>query len=254
MSDPKPTDASHILVVDDEEDVLCVLTDLVRADGYRVTGTTDPQEALALVRQEVIDLVIVDLMMPKMSGWRLLKSLKTYDTKLPVIVLTGFINEQSESILTNQQADSYLIKPVDNQRLYKLLQTFLSPSLQSSPTTIVIVDDDPDTQRIVDHVLSRRNLTVTAFDDISPAFEYIHTNVPDLIILDLIFPNANGFDLCAKLQEHPETSDIPVIILTAQASRGNLMKAIGYGVRGFLAKPFAPNALADRVAHVLRQG
>lgn len=231
-----------------------MLTDLIRADGYRTTGTTDPKEALALVRQEIVDLVIVDLMMPKMSGWALLKALKTYDTKLPVIVLTGFMSEQSESILSSQQADGYLIKPVDNQRLYKLLQTFLSPTSQSSPSTIVIVDDDPDTQHIVDHVLSRRNLSVTAFDDISPAFEYISANIPDLIILDLIFPNANGFDLCVKLQEHPETSDIPILILTAHASRENLMQAIRHGVRGFLAKPFEPNALADRVAQILRQG
>lgn len=244
---------SHILVVDDEEDVLSVLLDLIRADGYNATGTANPEEALELVKDEVIDLVIVDLMMPKMSGWNLLKSLKSYDQALPVIVITGYITEQSESILTSQQADGYLIKPVDHQRLHNQLQALLSPTTPQIPATIAVVDDEFDTRRIVDHVFSRRGFTVAQYETVASALEAIQTDPPNLIILDLAFPHEDGFDLCRSLQNTP-AADIPVLILTAHASRENLMHAIRLGVRGFIAKPFAPNALADRAAKVLRHG
>lgn len=250
---PEHPPSHHILIVDDQVDVLDVISDLLHTDGYRTTGATNGAEALAIIRRESVDLVIVDLMMPGMNGWRVLREIKTYDTTIPVVVLTGFITEQSESILTSQQADGYLVKPVEHSRLKILLRNLLAAPSSAQSGAIVVVDDDDDVCRAIEHALARRGLTTTAFNAIPSALDHIRQTHPDLIILEIVFPEASGFDLCRRLQEHPETADIPVIVLTAEASRQNLMQAIQLRVRGFIAKPFAPNEVAERILKILRR-
>lgn len=241
-----------ILVVDDEKDVLAVLIDLIEMGGYRAIGTTDPEKALGIVQAEEVDLVIVDLMMPKRDGWHLLEDIKKYDTSIPVIVLTGFLSEQGESILASKQADSYLIKPVDHDRLQNQIKHHLQNHTPASPAHIVIIDADAATREDTHHALSRRGFQITPFDALNSAELFIQNNPPDLIILDITFSNGNGFDLCKRLQKSPNTKNIPTFILTADSSRQNLMTAIQLGVRGFVAKPIAPNALVERVLKILR--
>jgi len=241
-----------ILIVDDEKDVLAVLMDLIETDGYRALGTTDPEKALDIVRAEEVDLVIVDLMMPKRDGWHLLEDIKTYDTTIPVIVLTGYLTEQSEAILASKQADSYLIKPIDHDRLQALLKHLLNRDQIPKQAHIVVIDSDREICEDLDRALSRRGFKITTFDTPAPALEFIQENLPNLIILEITFQNGNGFELCQSLQEDPKVKHIPTLILTADSSRANLMKAIQVGVRGFVAKPAAPNSLAERVLKILR--
>ncbi|MFT5369101.1 MAG: DNA-binding response OmpR family regulator [Candidatus Latescibacterota bacterium] len=242
-----------ILVVDDEKDVLAVLIDLIETDGYRAIGTTDPEKALDIVQAEEVDLVIVDLMMPKRDGWHLLDDIKKYDTSIPVIVITGFLSQQSEAILASKHADSYLIKPVDHDRLQSQLQLHLMDHHPEKVARIVVVDADQNTREDTDHALSRRGFQIATFDALAPADASIQNTPPDLIILDITFPEGNGFDLCQTLQKSPDTKHIPMLILTSESSRQNLMKAIQLGVRGFVAKPAPPNALVERVLKILRQ-
>ena len=241
-----------ILIVDDEKDVLAVFIDLIETGGYRAIGTTDPEKALSIVQAEEVDLVIVDLMMPKRDGWHLLEDIKKYDTAIPVIVLTGFLSEQGESILASKQADSYLIKPVDHDRLQAQIKHHLLNHTPASNAQIVIIDADANTREDTNHALSRRGFKITPFDALAPAEQFIQNTPPDLIILDITFPSGSGFDLCQHLQKKPDTKHIPTLILTAESSRQNLMKAIQLGVRGFIAKPVAPNALVERVLKILR--
>jgi DNA-binding response OmpR family regulator len=246
-----PTPAC-ILIVDDEKDVLAVFIDLIETGGYRAIGTTDPEKALGIVQAEEVDLVIVDLMMPKRDGWHLLEDIKKYDTSIPVIVLTGFLSEQGESILSSKKADSYLIKPVDHDRLQAQIKHHLSDNKPSKNAHVVIIDANPDTREDTEHALSRRGFQITSFDALEAAELSIHNNPPDLIILDITFPKGNGFNLCQNLQQNPKTKHIPTFILTEESSRQNLLKAIQLGVRGFVAKPAAPNALVERVLKILR--
>ena len=256
-SDPKAQtpdlDTFHILVVDDEEDVLEILIELIRADGYRVSGAESGEKALEALQRESIDLVLTDLMMPGMNGWELLTAIKQNDESIPVIVITGFITEQSESILTDHQADGYLIKPIDQRRLQVLLKAHLFSHNLGRSVEVVLVDDDKSTLQAVDETLSKRGILVAGFEVPDEALQHILASPPDLVILDLLFPNASGFDLCKALHQTPETQDIPILILTAQSSKENLLQAIRLGVQGFVAKPFDPDELAERILKILRQ-
>lgn len=242
----------HVLIVDDEAGVREVLYELVTEQGYRVTTASGGQKALQVLAQDRADIVITDLMMPDMNGWQLLKLIKQRYEYIPVVVLTGYISEEGEEMLTNNQTDGYLVKPVDRKRLNEMLASFLTSHRPGRTADIVILDDDATALAALEHALSTRGFRVATFQDPGDVLEHIRNTGPDLVILDLIMPNADGFEICQRLKDTDQTSRIPVLILTAAPSRENVLKAVKLNVNGFIAKPFDPKALVDRVRQLLK--
>jgi DNA-binding response OmpR family regulator len=240
-------------MVDDDDNVRQVLCEIVQADGYRVTGVRGGREALDLLKKTWVDLALVDLMMPDMNGWQLLRAIKTDHPGVLVVLITGYINEQGESILTDRKADGYLVKPVDRRRIQSLLRSLLYPRNLGRAAEVVAVDDDQTTLQLIDHALGERGLYVIPFEDADEALRHISRTPPDLVITDLGLPGLDGFDLCRAVRTSPDTARIPLLILTASPSRENVVRAIQLGVNGFVAKPFDPEALAEKVVQALRQ-
>ena len=249
---PEPGDF-HILVVDDEREVLRVLCELLKADGYRVTGAPGGREALEAIGKEEVDLILTDLMMPEINGWQLLRAVKARFKDLPFVVITGYMAEQGEFILTSEHVDGYLIKPVDHRKLQTLLSALLVPHNLGRQAVAVAVDDDPDTLKAIEDSLSRRGLFVTAFRDATEALQYIRKHPPDLFIIDLMLPGVDGFDLCHSIRTDPDTTQIPILILSAYSSKENVVRAVNLGVNGFIAKPFDTSELGEKSLHLLRQ-
>ena len=243
----------HILVVDDEVDIRNVLCALLQSDGYRATAVPGGHEALAVLNKDKVDLVLTDLMMPEMTGWQLLAAIKEEWSEIPVVVITGYISEHGEELLTNQYVDGYLPKPFDHRRLKVLLNALLFPQNLGRTAEVVAVDDDPDITKAISHVLSERGLYVTTFEEPGEAHHHIKTTTPHLAIIDVVFPAANGFDLCRDIRTDPDTALIPILILTGHPSRQNVSQAIELGVNGFIVKPFDPEELSERALKVIRQ-
>ncbi len=249
---PRP-EAFHILVVDDEEDIREVLCELIETEGYRVTGAPGGLEALEVLEKTSVDLVITDLMMPEMTGWQLIDALKERDSGILVVVITGYMSEQGEAVLTNRHVDGYLVKPFDHHRLQILLNALLFSRNLGRTAKVVAVDDDPDTTEAIEHILSKRGLYVTTFQEPDEALHHIRKTPPDLVIVDLMFPGADGFDLCQAIRADPDTALMPIVILTAHPSRENVARAVQLGINGFVAKPFDANELGERALKMIRQ-
>jgi DNA-binding response OmpR family regulator len=116
--------------------------------------------------------------------------------------------------------------------------------------TLLVIDDDEKLNRLLKRFLADFDFTVFAATDAHEGLKKIHTVAPDLIILDLMLPGMNGFDLCKRIRQ---TSTIPIIMLTA---RGDLMdKVVGLelGADDYLPKPFEPRELVARIQAVLRR-
>ncbi len=251
-AEPRP-DAFHILVVDDEDGIRNSLCELIEIEGYRVTGVSSAREALQCIQDASVNLVITDLMMPEISGWQLLRAIKKKGIGIPVVVLTGYIPEQGKSILTDQQADGYLTKPVDHRRLQGLLNSLLLPHHRGQAAQVVVIDDDASALQAVGHTLGRLDLQVATFQDPGEALEHIRATLPNLAIVDLNIPNFSGFEICQIIRSDPRIAHILILILTADPSRENVQKALALGVTGFTAKPFEPRALREKVQQILRQ-
>lgn len=118
--------------------------------------------------------------------------------------------------------------------------------------TILVVDDDPDLQKLIRTYLSLEGYKMRAAlkrDDILIALR--QQPPPDLILLDVQLPDANGFDLLAKMRHHPVLKNMPVIMLTAEATREAVLRGLQGGADGYITKPFEPDMLITAVKAVL---
>jgi len=118
--------------------------------------------------------------------------------------------------------------------------------------TILVVDDDPDLQKLVRTYLSLEGFKMRAAlkrDDLLIALR--QQPPADLILLDVQLPDANGFDILARMREHPVLKTMPVIMLTAEATRESVLRGLRGGADGYVTKPFEPDMLITAVKAVL---
>jgi len=118
--------------------------------------------------------------------------------------------------------------------------------------TVLVVDDDPDLQKLVRTYLSLEGYKMRAAlkrDDILVALR--QQPPPDLVLLDVQLPDANGFDILDKMRHHPVLKSMPVIMLTAEATREAVLRGLRGGADGYVTKPFEPDMLITAVKAVL---
>ena len=117
---------------------------------------------------------------------------------------------------------------------------------------VVIVDDDITNLKMAGTILSRHNIRVTALKSGTALIEYVRTNQPDLILLDIKMPGMDGFETMEKLKSMTAIADrIPVIFLTADDKQASEMRGLELGAMDFIKKPFIPSVLVLRVRHTI---
>ncbi len=115
---------------------------------------------------------------------------------------------------------------------------------------IMLVEDEPSISEVVTLYLKRAGFQVEAFDDGAKALEKLQQNLPDLLVLDLMVPNVDGYEITRWLRDR---SDVPIIILTARRSEADRIAGLEMGADDYVVKPFSPQELVSRVRAVLRR-
>lgn len=118
---------------------------------------------------------------------------------------------------------------------------------------IAIIEDEPDISRLVAHHLTKANFDVKEFQSADAFYEFLDESVPDLIVLDLMLPDADGFDICKNLKNNDKYSNVPIIMLTAKSEEIDKILGLELGADDYITKPFSPRELAARVKAVLRR-
>lgn len=116
---------------------------------------------------------------------------------------------------------------------------------------ILLVEDEPDIIRLVKFTLEQKNFEVVATSNGLAAIEIASTEKPDLILLDVMMPVINGYETCGRLKKNEKTKDIPVIILSAKAQKKEVDRALKVGAADFIAKPFSPRELREKIEKIL---
>jgi DNA-binding response OmpR family regulator len=118
--------------------------------------------------------------------------------------------------------------------------------------TILVVDDEPSIGRVVQFKLQQEGFRVAVATDGLEGLAKVKEEKPDLILLDLMMPGMDGFEVCRRLRASPETAATPVIILTARGQETDRIKGSELGVLDFYTKPFSPQKLLERVREVFK--
>jgi signal transduction histidine kinase/DNA-binding response OmpR family regulator len=207
-----PAGAKKVLVIDDDPTVHDLMQRFLSKEGFRVEGALTGEEGLALAKQLQPDAITLDVMMPSMDGWAVLSGLKA-DPKLadiPVIMLTIVDNKSMGYALG---ASDYLTKPIDRDRLRAILKKH---KCDRPPCPILLVEDDSAIRQMMRRMLEKEGWTVTEAENGRIALERMADNQPELILLDLMMPEMDGFTFVSELQKHESWRAIPIVVLTAK--------------------------------------
>jgi signal transduction histidine kinase/CheY-like chemotaxis protein/HAMP domain-containing protein len=200
-----------ILAIDDDPDVIYLLSENLAEAGYRVVGALAGEEGLRKARELKPFAITLDILMPNKDGWQILYELKADPTTrdIPIIVLSIVDNKDLGYRLG---ASDYLLKPFDREAILAAL-TRLDPPHRGR---LLVVDDDPQVIDLVRQLLEDEPYEVIAATDGQQALDAIADQPPQVILLDLLMPRMDGFTVIEHLQRDPQCRQIPVIVLTAK--------------------------------------
>ncbi len=211
-SEPLLRGTPTVLVIDDDPATRDLLQRFLRKEGFQVVSAVGGEEGLRLARALHPTVITLDVMMPGMDGWAVLTALKADPdvADIPVIMLSIL---DDKSIGYTLGASDYLTKPIDQERLLAILEKFRRDQL---PGDILVVEDDTATREILRHTLDKAGWAVSEAKNGRVALARMREKRPELIVLDLMMPEMDGFAFVEELRRHPEWRAIPVVVVTAK--------------------------------------
>jgi CheY-like chemotaxis protein/anti-sigma regulatory factor (Ser/Thr protein kinase) len=201
--------AGTVLVIDDEAVVRDLMQRFLSKEGFHVVTAASGEEGLRLARERQPDAITLDVMMPGMDGWSVLTMLMA-DADLagiPVIMLTIVDDKRMGYALG---ASAYLTKPIDRDRLLAVLTKY------RRDLPVLVVDDDPAIRQLLRRILEEEGYAVAEAQNGRVALDRIKEHAPGAILLDLMMPEMDGFEVISALREHESWRHIPVVIVTAK--------------------------------------
>jgi len=207
-------DEPLILVVEDDTKSSELLTVTLTGAGYRVIPAYNGRDALAVAKRLKPFAITLDIMLPGMDGWDVLKYLK-YDSEtsnIPVIVVSML--DEAEVGFSLGVVD-YFVKPVEKNTFVAALNN-LKESLGIDMPKVLVVDDDPDAVELVASMIEPAGFEVIRAYGGEEGINKSFSEHPDVLILDLMMPDVSGFDVVSRLKADPETRNIPIIICTSR--------------------------------------
>ncbi|WP_333873717.1 ATP-binding response regulator [Methylobacter sp.] len=256
------------LIVDDFDSMRNVINSLLRSLGYEnILTAKDGAEALRILRSQTVNVVLSDWDMPVMDGLALLKEVRADERlqKLPFLMITDKTDRQRIEEAINNGASDLLIRPYTGRDLVRRIEKVLSwrpreisatlePVEQKKSTrpTILVVDDMPDNLSILSN-LFKNEYRVRIADNGEKTLAICQSDdPPDLVLLDIMMPGIDGFEVARRMRNHSGSEHIPVIFVTAINNDDVRLKGLELGAIDFVAKPINPAVLKPRVRNFLR--
>jgi signal transduction histidine kinase/CheY-like chemotaxis protein len=221
---------AHIaLVVEDDFKSAELIRLQLEAEGFTVLHAASAEAALVLAVQQPLSLVTLDIMLPNMDGWEFLARIKQVPAlmRIPVVIIS-IVADRSRGFALG--AAAIMQKPMSRQELSEsLVELGLLPLLQGQTLRVLVVDDDPQAVELTAVRIGGLASTVLRAYGGLEAIAAARRELPDLIVLDLMMPDVNGFDVVDALSKHPDTARIPIIVITAkQVTAEDRAKLNGY--------------------------
>ncbi len=249
----------YVLIVDDDPDILEGIRTVLETRDYRLATARDGLECMERIRQETPDLVILDMLMPRMDGFAVIRELRN-DPKyagLPVIILTTVVEDAAYrryELETGVRMDvqDYIEKPAPPAELLRRVSAIVEQPY------LIVADDDPDILEAITTILADQPYRVATARDGRQCLDLVRKRAPDLLLLDLLMPKMDGFAVIRELRSDPATADLPIVILTTvveDASRRRYELETGQDMRiqGYLQKPTPPQELLRVIRQTLEK-
>ena len=210
---PAPDRPGDLVVVIDDDEAACDLVQrFLTQDGFEVRTCNSGREGLELARRLGPSAITLDVMMPSMDGWAVLKALKADpDTRDIPVIMVSMLSDRNMGYALG--ASDYLTKPIDREQLAAVLSKY---RCVNPPCPVLLVEDDADVRDLLRRMLEKEGWTITVANNGRVGLERITENQPELIMLDLMMPEMDGFEFLLELHKNEAWHHIPVVVLTAK--------------------------------------
>ena len=244
----RPPSTDCVLVVDDDATARELIAEQLKAEGFSVATAAGGLEGLKLAKDLRPIAITLDEMMPDLDGWSVLAALRQDPelAEIPVIMIT-ILDEHRRGVALG--AAGYLTKPIDRERLHRMVSRFRA---SARPTRVLLVEDDKDQRDRLRGWLDGEQWVVQETANGREALTRLQADKPDVILLDLMMPEMDGFAVVAALQKEPRWRDIPVIVITARDLDAKDRERLNSGVQSVLVKEtFRPAELVERIRRLV---
>lgn len=252
---PAPTAASSgalVLVCDDDPSIRAVVQIMLEQQGYRAMTVASGQEAVEQAIAARPDVILLNLMMPSMNGWETTAALKEQsDTRhIPIIILSGLLPDERES--PQPDVIDWIVKPPDEMLLFQALERAVAR--HDKQARVLIVEDDLDLARVLIAMFERHGIETFHAQTGREAIQLSQRIIPDLLVLDLVLPECNGFAVVDWLRQHNRLSQVPLVVYTAQDLNNSDRERLKLGQTLFLTKNrITPKEFEQRVIYLLNR-
>ncbi len=225
-----------ILVVDDQIDIRELLYDMLTKKGYKVIATHSGNEALSLIKERNPDLVLMDFSMPDATGVEILNSIRVFNQRIKVVMLTGLGTEELEKEARLAGASGFLRKNLGLDVIVKAIDQLLETDTLYKEETILVVDDNPEICSLIGDYLTKKGYSIITAGSGEEAIEKFKEHKPILIMLDIKLPGMDGIMALRRIREIDEK--VGVIMITGVKDQEAFDQVKELGVFEYIVKPF----------------
>jgi len=255
----------RVLIVDDVSSNIHMLMSMLK-ENYILSAATNGAKALELAtKHPKPDIILLDILMPEMDGYEVLTKLRDNKStiNIPVVFITSIEDESQLKI----KADDFICKPFSKNIIMEKIDKNLKLGMKKEnrdyskgldimkdeiKKTILVIDDSPENIQVMIEVL-KVNYTVSVATSGKKALDILSSGLePDLILLDVIMPGMDGYELCEILKENPDYKSIPIIFVTILENEQDIVRGFELGAVDYVVKPIEPIVLNARIKTHLR--
>jgi two-component system cell cycle response regulator len=271
---------ARVLVVDDVASNVKLLEAKLSAEYFEVVSASHGVEALAKIKTDQPDIILLDVMMPGMDGFEVCRRVKSdpATAHIPVVITTALDQTSDRVTGLNAGADDFLTKPIDDAALFARVRSLVRMKMMTDelrlreatgssmglldpaetfseafPTgRILLIEDRPETVKSLSAALCPQNILVV-IDGFEGTLTQARSGDFDLIMVSLGLRDYDGLRLCSQLRSLPEGRNVPILVLVSEGDRRKLHQALEMGVNDYLTRPVDRNELIARVRTQLRK-
>jgi signal transduction histidine kinase/CheY-like chemotaxis protein len=243
-----------ILLVEDTEAMIIQMKDILVSQGYNIMVAHNGTEALEQIANQIPDAMILDLMMPGVDGFEVLKRVRDKDitNHLPVIILTAkYVTKDELAFLKNNGIVQLIQKgDINKDQLLGAVSVMMFPEVkvQNKPQpdlprikieetpVVLVIEDNPDNMLTIKAMLGGRFTIIEAEDGVT-GLEMAQLHRPHLILMDIALPGMNGIEALNEIRKSETLRNIPVIAVSASAMKGDREDFMAYGFDDYISKP-----------------
>jgi PAS domain S-box-containing protein len=227
-----------ILICDDEEDARDAMRLFLENRGYDIRDAVSGQDLIAIAASDRPDAILLDLFMPDMNGWEALERLKSdpATSHIPVVIVSVLSPEETGASLAN--LSGWLQKPLSEKSLAAVVDQALR-TVKGAPR-VMLVEDDLDLARVISASFERFGIQIVHAANGKQAIELAQHEQPDLLILDLILPDVDGFAVVDFLKDHDLWRAVPLVVYSALEPTPSQKERLRLGHTEFLTKSRVP--------------